>query len=171
MFGSDAPLALQYLLGGWQTSVVNDMNSGLPFNVIYSPTTPQQVSTILNQRPNQIGVGVLPKSQRVKTATSVQVLNTASFSLPTANQPYGNAGRNSLRLDPYYDFDFALHKQFPLYKERVKFDFRAEAFNLLNKVNYQGPASETVGSSSFGQATASSTFPARVLQFAGKIIF
>lgn len=170
-FGSDAPLALQYVLGGWQVSAVNDMNSGLPFNIIYSPTTPQQVSTILNQRPNQNGVGVVPKSQRVRTATSVQVLNTASFSLPTANQPYGNAGRNSLRLDPYYDFDFALHKQFPVYKDRVKFDFRAEAFNLFNKVNYQGPASETVGSSSFGQATASSTFPARVLQFAGKIIF
>lgn len=170
-FGGDAPLAMQYLLGGWQVNAINNMNSGLPFNVIYSPTTPQQVSTILNQRPNQNGVGVLPKSKRTKTNTSIQILNTASFSLPTANQPYGNAGRNSLRLDPYYDLDFALHKQFPLYADRVKFDFRAEAFNLLNKVNYQGPASETVGSSSFGQGSASSVFPARVLQFAGKIVF
>jgi hypothetical protein len=170
-FGSNAPLALQYLLGGWQVNVINNMNSGLPINVIYSPTSAQSVSTILNQRPNQNGVGVLPKSQRVKTATQIQLLNTSAFSLPTANQPYGNAGRNSLRLDPYYDLDFALHKQFPLYKERVKFDFRAEAFNILNKVNYQGPASETFGSSSFGFATASSAFPARVLQFAGKIVF
>jgi hypothetical protein len=170
-FGGNAPLALQYILGGWQANVINNMNSGLPINVIYSPTSAQSVSTILNQRPNQNGVGVLPKSQRVKTATQIQLLNTSSFSLPTANQPYGNAGRNSLRLDPYYDLDFALHKQFPLYKERVKFDFRAEAFNIFNKVNYQGPASETFGSSSFGFATASSAFPARVLQFAGKIVF
>jgi len=170
-FGNDAPLAVQDILGGWQVNLINNINSGLPFNVIYSPTSAQSASTILNQRPNQNGPGVLPKGSRVKTATQIQLLNTSSFSLPTANQIYGNAGRNSLRLDPYYDVDFALHKQFPLYRERVKFDFRAEAFNLFNKVNYQGPASETFGSSSFGYATSSSVFPARVVQFAGKIIF
>jgi hypothetical protein len=53
----------------------------------------------------------------------------------------------------------------------VKFDFRAEAFNIVNHVNYEGPAAETFGSTSFGVGTAASTFPARVLQFAGKIIF
>ncbi|WP_263378819.1 TonB-dependent receptor [Granulicella paludicola] len=170
-FGGDSPIWMQEILGGWQVNAINNINSGLPFNVIYSPTAAQQVSTILNQRPNQTGVGVLPKSQRVKTNTTELILNSASFSLPTANQPYGNAGRNSLRLDPYYDLDFALHKQFDLVRN-VKFDFRAEAFNLLNKVNYEGPSSETVGSSSFGLASGvTSAFPARVLQFAGKIVF
>jgi hypothetical protein len=98
-------------------------------------------------------------------------LNPASFSLPAFNQPYGNAGRNSVRLDPFYQLDMGLHKQFPIFREGIKFDFRAEAFNILNKVNYEGPSSETVGSSSFGQATSASVFPARILQFAGKIIF
>jgi hypothetical protein len=171
-FGGDAPRILQEVLGDWQVTAINDINSGLPFNIIYSPTGVQSVSTILNQRPNQNGPAVLAKNQRVKTATSLTMLNTASFSLPAFNQPYGNAGRNSVRLDPFYQLDLGLHKQFDLYPAgKLKFDFRAEAFNALNKVNYAGPASETFGSSAFGIATASSVFPARVLQFAGKIIF
>ena len=170
-FGGDAPKAMQVLLGGWQVTAINDMNSGLPFNIIYSPTGVQSVSTILNQRPNQIGPAVLPRSKRVKTATSITLLNPASFSLPAFNQPYGNVGRNSVRMDPFYQLDLGLHKQFPIFREDVKFDFRAEAFNLLNKVNYEGPANETVGNSAFGVATSSAAFPARILQFAGKIIF
>jgi hypothetical protein len=65
-----------------------------------------------------------------------------------------------------------LHKNFTLYPESVSFDFRAEAFNILNQTNYafpQGGYSPT--SSSFGVVAAASTFPARILQFAGKIIF
>jgi len=170
-FGSDASGALQAVLGGWQVTAINDMNSGQPFNIIYSPTGVQTVSTILNQRPNQNGPAVLPKSQRVKTKTSYSMLNPASFSLPAFDQPYGNAGRNSARLDPFYQLDMGLHKQFPIYREGVKFDFRAEAFNILNKVNYEGPANETFGNSAFGLATSASVFPARILQFAGKIIF
>ena len=98
---------------------------------------------------------------------------SSAFSLPTQNQPYGNAGRNSVRFDPYYDLDLGLHKQFPIYPEGAVFDFRVEAFNLLNQTNYAFPASETFSptSTSFGVVTSASTLPARVLQFAGKIIF
>jgi hypothetical protein len=147
------------------------MNSGLPVNITYSPNSAQQVSTLLNQRPNQIaGVNpVLPKSQRTRTATALVALNPKAFSLPDVNTPYGNAGRNSVRFDPFYQLDLGLHKNFPIVKG-TSFDFRAEAFNVFNKTNFAFPASN-FGSSSFGVITAASTFPARVLQFAGKIIF
>ena len=50
--------------------------------------------------------------------------------------------------------------------------FRAEAFNVLNQTNYAFPQSSySPTSSSFGVVAAASTFPARILQFAGKIIF
>jgi hypothetical protein len=94
------------------------------------------------------------------------------FSLPGNNHPYGNAGRNSIRFDPYYNLDLGLHKNFPLYPEGVSFDFRAEAFNVLNQTNYAFPQSGySPTSGSFGIVAAGSTFPARILQFAGKIIF
>ena len=175
-FGSAAPRALEELLGGWQVTAINDANSGEPVNIIYSPTSAQSGSTILNQRPNQVlGNALLPKSQRTRTAGNqgLNTLNLAAFSLPSPNQEYGSAGRNSVRFDPFYQLDLGLHKQFAVYRDNVNFDFRAEAFNVLNKVNYAIPSSETFSptSTSFGVVTSANTFPARILQFAGKIIF
>ncbi len=183
MFGDKAPLGLQELLGGWQLTMINDVNSGLPANLSYSPNSFQQVSPLLVQRPNQApGNPIVAKSARVKfngnqdIATLVGnplvgVPNTV-FSIPTVNQPYGNAGRNSLRFDPYYNTDLGLHKQFGLYPESLKFDFRFEAFNVFNLTNYAFPSSAyAANSTSFGVVAAGSTFPSRVLQFAGKLLF
>jgi hypothetical protein len=173
MFGNDANRALQEALGGWQLVVIESASSGLPVNVTYSPTGAQSVSTIVTQRPNQnYGIeAVIPKNKRVKNSsnTGFTALNAAAFSIPTNNQPYGTAQRNSVRFDPFYQLDLGLHKSFDLYPESVKFDFRVEAFNALNQTNYAYPSSNL--SSGFGTVNAASTFPARILQFAGKIIF
>jgi hypothetical protein len=176
MFGSKAPFLMQEALGGWQVTAINSASSGQSVNITYSPNSFEQVSPLLVQRPNQISNNaVLPKSQRTKISgnTALLSLNLAAFSLPTVNQPYGNAGRNSIRFDPYYNLDVGLHKAFALYREGTVFDFRAEAFNVLNNTNYAYPASETYapGSTSFGAVTSATTLPARVLQLAGKIIF
>jgi hypothetical protein len=184
MFGTNAPRYMQEALGGWQITAINNADSGLPINITYSPNSAQSVSTILVQRPNEApGNPVIPKKQRVKFGNNEDLAAlkgnvelgsqfTNPFSLPSNNQPYGNAGRNSVRFDPYYDLDLGLHKTFDLYPENVKFDFRVEAFNILNQTNYAFPSSSySTNSASFGAVAAASTFPARVLQFAGKIIF
>jgi hypothetical protein len=173
MFGASAPFLMQEVLGGWQITAINSASSGAPLNITYSPNSFQQVSPLLVQRPNQVSNNVvIPKSQRVKIGGNQDsiALNSAAFSLPDVNHPYGNVGRNSVRFDPFYQLDMGLHKNFPLYPEGVSFDFRAEAFNILNQTNYAFPQGG-VGSSSFGVVAAASTFPARILQFAGKIIF
>ena len=78
--------------------------------------------------------------------------------------------RNSERSNAFYQADLGLHKAFPLWNDTSNFDFRAEAFNVLNKVNYFAPNSTwAVGSTGFGQITQN--FPARQLQLAAKIIF
>jgi hypothetical protein len=185
MFGGNAPRLMQETLGGWQITAINNASSGQPINITYSPDSAQSVSTILVQRPNEApGNPVIPKKQRIKfngnqdivalqnpVLQGVQPTNPI-FSLPTNNEPYGNAGRNSVRFDPFYQLDMGLHKQFPLYLEGTSFDFRVEAFNILNQTNYAFPQSNySPSSTSFGVVAAASTFPARVLQFAGKIIF
>jgi hypothetical protein len=171
-FGSGAPLLMQEVLGGWQLTAINSASSGMPVNITYSPNSFQQTSPLLVQRPNQTGNPVLPKSQRTKISGNQDLITmkTSVFSLPNDTQPYGNAGRNSVRFDPFYQTDLGLHKSFELYRERATFDFRAEAFNVLNQTNYAFPQSN-VSSSSFGIVAAASTFPARILQFAGKVIF
>jgi hypothetical protein len=172
-FGGNAPLLMQEALGGWQITAINSMNSGLPVNITYNPNSAQSVSTILVQRPNQISQNVvIPKKQRQKVGGNQDsiALNAAAFALPDVNHPYGNVGRNSVRFDPFYELDMGLHKQFALRPEGTSFDFRAEAFNLLNVTNYAYPQS-AVGNSSFGVVAAATTGSARILQFAGKIIF
>ena len=172
-FGNNSNFFMQEVLGGWQLTAINSAGSGLPTNVTYSPNSFQQTSPLLNQRPNEAsGNAVLPKSKRLKVEGNQDLitLNSSLFSLPGPNQPYGSAGRNSIRFDPFHQLDMGLHKTFALYPESVKFDFRFEAFNILNQTNYAFPQSN-FGSSSFGIVAAGSTFPARILQFAGKIIF
>jgi hypothetical protein len=181
-FGSTAPAFLQEAFGGWEVTAINSASSGLPVNLSYSPNSFQQVSPLLVQRPNEVpGNAVLPKSQRIKFNGNqdIEVLKGSyftpqnnPFSIPTVNQPYGSAGRNSIRFDPYYNLDLGLHKNFPLYFEGTSIDFRAEAFNVLNQTNYAFPSSTySNNSTGFGVVAAGSTFPARVLQFAAKVLF
>jgi carboxypeptidase family protein/TonB-dependent receptor-like protein len=170
MFGSNANRLVQGVLGGWQFSAINTATSGQPFNLIYTPTTALVLSPLLNQRPNVTGNPVTPEGKRIKTATSVSnYLNTSNVSVPTdVTQPYGNAGRNSLRGYPFYQLDTALHKSFELWNEGSQLDFRAEAFNALNQVNYQAPDSNRTDSA-FGSITQFA--PPRQLQLALKLIF
>jgi hypothetical protein len=108
---------------------------------------------------------VTPEGQRtVKT-----YLNRSTVQVPTdPSHPFGNAGRNIARSHSFEQLDFGLHKQFRLWSETSKLDFRTEAFNLLNQTNFQA-ANSDISSSSFGSIT--STYPARQIQFAMKIVF
>lgn len=169
-FGSKAPRSLQMLLGDWQFSAINRATSGQPVNLWYTPSAAFDVSDILSQRPNVSGNPVTPKSQRTKTATSVSnYLNSSAVSLPTdVSHPYGNAARNSLRDEAFYQLDIGLHKGFRLWSESSMLDLRGEAFNVLNHVNYMAPDSNR-SDGGFGAIT--STYAPRQLQIAAKLIF
>jgi hypothetical protein len=60
----------------------------------------------------------------------------------------GNLGRNSLRGFGAAQWDFAVHREFPIH-ESFKLQFRAEMFNVVNHPNF-GPPSGTFGRSGFG---------------------
>ena len=164
-FGTDAPYAVQALLGGWQFSSINTATSGFPINLSYSPTSQFQVSGLPTYRPNVLGNPVTPEGQRDQR----NYLSRANVVVPLdPSQPFGNAGRNVARSHAFYQLDAAMHKQFRLWSETSSLEFRAEAFNVLNQTNFQ-PASGNISSSAFGTITA--TFPARQVQFALKLLF
>lgn len=168
-FGSNANKFVDEVLGGWQLTLINNMTSGAPVNINYSlsNSNPLFGTDLYTYRPNR-NVGVPIYGKRTKTAQTVTgVFNQAAFSAPTT-APWGTASRNLARSDAFYQADLGLHKAFSLWNEASKFDFRAEAFNVLNKVNYMA-ANSTSGGSSFG--TITNSFPARQLQLAAKIIF
>ena len=68
-----------------------------------------------------------------------------------------------LRLDDFYNTDLSLTKYFNLPRGQ-RIQFRAEAFNAFNNVNFTNVSLDANSPNSFGQFTAAS--PARVMQFA-----
>ena len=173
-FGSSAPYLLQLLIGGWQTSILNAFNSGLTANIIYTPTTAQQVDNtdlLTYYRPNVIGTPTLPAGSHTKTSTYVQYLNPAAIQIPSGNSPFGNAGRNIIRAPNFDSVDMSLHKRFMLWSEASALELRVDSFNTVNRSNYQAPSdtNATDISTTYGQITTA--YPARELQGAVKLIF
>jgi hypothetical protein len=152
---------------GWRLTAINSLLGGQPVNLSYSPSAAFQVSTLsgLVYRPNITGSVMLPSGQRAVS----QYFNVANVQIPTdVTHPFGNAGRNIARSDGLSQLDLGLHKTFVLPWERTRLEFRAEGFNVLNKTNFKAPNGNR-SSSAFG--TVTSTFPARQMQFALRLVF
>lgn len=173
-YGADSNGAVNAVLGGWQLTVINSVTSGLPLNVTYAIPTSSglYVSDLVTYRPNRVfGQGFnTATNARVRTTAGGSImnyLNANAFTAPTT-YPWGTTSRNAFRSAPFYQTDLGIHKQFPIVTERVKLDVRAEAFNVLNKVNLGAPNTSLNGGS-FG--VVNSAFAPRQLQLAGKLIF
>ena len=72
-------------------------------------------------------------------------------------------GSAAVRLANFYNTDLALTKNLNLTNGH-RIQFRAEAFNAFNNVNFTNVSLDASSPNSFGQFTATS--PARVMQFA-----
>jgi hypothetical protein len=93
----------------------------------------------------------------------------------------GDAPRNFVRGFGAWQMDLAVRRDFPIH-ERLKLQFRAEAFNVFNHPNF-GTVNSGFGQNTFGQATATLASSLGVLnplyqmggprsmQFALKLIF
>jgi hypothetical protein len=166
-FAAHMARPLDYVLGGWRMAAINSMYSGNPITFIYSPASDYTVSSnSKDYRPNLVGNPFLPQSQR----TWQQYWNPAGLAIPPSRtQPFGNAGRNIARSPGVYTLDMGLQKEVHLpVRDETRLQFRAEAFNLQNRTNFQN-ANSVVGNAAFG--VTQSTYPARQLQLAVKLYF
>jgi hypothetical protein len=81
----------------------------------------------------------------------------------------GNTGRNFFLAPPYFQWDASVSKRFRI-TERVSFDLRADARNVLNNPSFDNPTA-LLTSSIFGRINDSVTNNARRIQLSGKINF
>ena len=133
----------------------------------------------LTYRPNQIQSNLYASSGG--TVDPRNYLNIGAVTVPTdRSQPFGNAGRNTVRGPSFSQADLGLHKSFRLINETTRLEFRMEAFNLFNKTNFQVPDTnannirrDSTGAPIAGGAygTINSAYPAREIQFALKLLF
>lgn len=96
-----------------------------------------------------------------------QYFNTSAFLL-NAPGTFGTSPRNLLRNLTYFDLDSGLQRNFSI-AERWKFQFRAEAFNLTNHVNFSQPGNNVSSANTFGRITAAGD--PRILQLVGRFEF
>ena len=151
---------------------INTANSGLPIDVAYTPSTANDVTGRIPDyrgeaimRPNLAGDPAGASGPAMLDA----YFNKAAFAVPPTNAPFGNLGRNALRGLDFWQWDLGVHKSFRLpFRENAGLQFRSEFFNVLNHTNFGFPDAN-ITDAAFGQIRT--TYPARQIQFALKLVF
>ena len=153
------------LIGGWTVNGGFFWSTGVPIQV--SGTWPNK-STFFNQRPDLV---CDPAKDAPRTPD--RWFNPACYAAPASPYVLGTAPRtlSSVRADGVHNIDFSVFKNFRL-RESMNFQFRVEAFNLLNSVQYGIPAAawNPRDLSTFGRVTSAASSP-RQLQFATRFTF
>jgi hypothetical protein len=155
---------LDYVLGNWQINNIFLARSGAPYNVYVSGDVANtgNVGWAQYERANLVG------DPHLDNPTWDAGFNKSAFQIP-AQYTFGNLGRNRMRSPGFWNLDTSLFRAFPI-GERLKFEFRAEAFNIFNTVIYGQPVNDMADTANFGKVLSTANNP-RQLQLGGKIIW
>jgi hypothetical protein len=176
----ELPFHANRLVQGWQVSTITVLQTGNPFTVVIS--TPN--NGIANRtRPNILGN--VPTSRALAANGNVQYIPQAICNTPTAgclfSSPgtgFGNMRRNAIYYPGLANVDVSVQKQTKV-TERLNFNLRADAFNVINHPNLGQPINMfTPGAApaNFGQISTT-RFPigdfgsSRQLQVSAKVVF
>jgi hypothetical protein len=187
------------LIGGWEVSGIYAADSGLPLTVsasaAYSPSynLPGSGVSVLNGRtntgyetdnaglsvlgntnaglrPNQIGDPNSGHGLKIHNKTYESLwFYTGAFAAASPNSDIpGTARRGTIQGPGFQRLDVGIHRNFRIYN-RLKFQFRAEAFNAANHTNVNAVSTSIGSSTTFGEVTGYRD--ARILQFSGRFDF
>jgi hypothetical protein len=168
-WGNSMSGAMEALVGGWQVSGVNTIVPGETVTLTYAPAAAALVSGIAqdfrganNYRPNVTCDPYAPAGEQ----TINNWFNKACVVAPSdPSQPFGNAGRNTVRGPNFWSFDLAATKQIRIGGDK-SVEVRLEAFNLFDRANFTAPNGNR---SSGGFGTITSTYDPRQIQLGVKL--
>lgn len=155
------------VIGGWRLGVIQSYQAGLPLTVtrnnplvIFNGNTRPTINSYDNWQPAWKNGDFDPAVDRR--------LDRAAF--PTQPTNFGNATRFNPKLREFgnYNENVSLAKTFH-FTERLRLDFRAEAFNLFNRVRF-GSGTNNLDSTNFGVVT-DQVNSQRQMQMALKLYF
>jgi TonB dependent receptor len=171
-----SPAAVQAVVNGWQMGGIFTVSDGLPFTALISGDPAGEKNSFAYDTPNRV---VGPACTHLTNPGNPNgYINLSCFSFPVPANLFGNAGRNSLVGPGLAELDFSIMRNFrvPL-SESGRLQFRAEAFNLANRANFQGPVSNNslYNASGAPLATAgvitSTATTSRQIQFALRLLW
>ena len=188
------------LKDGWQVVVVEQAQTGNPFNIVTNIATITGTATVrpdligalpsINPHPNSDANGFPISYQwfdgqttvcdpRIAAPAAGSCNASSVFALPynaAGVAHFGNLGRNVMYGPGFGNTDFSIIKNLKL-KGSARAQFRVEIFNLFNQANLGQPGrTSAVGSTSFG-LISNTRFPtgdsgsSRQVQFAAKFLF
>jgi hypothetical protein len=187
-FFSNVNGAADKLLSGWQINSIVTVASGIPFGVTSGVNQSGNAQSGAGTDRPSFGPG-FNSSSVITTPNPSQWVNPESptwFTTGTTANPvfvlpargtFGNVGKNFLTGPNLRDVDLSIFKTTKI-GERLSAEFRAEAFNLLNRPNFTNPV--TGAQAVFASATSlnptagaiqSTSNTSRQLQFGLKLIF
>ncbi len=157
-FGASMPKALDLIAGGWQLNGMVTHQSGPPLgfgNIIFNGDIHN-----INLPGDQRGVEQWFNVNAGFVKSSSQQLANNIRTFPFRFSGIRGDGQNMTNLSAIKTFSI---------RERVQFQFRAEAYNALNHPNFNNP-NMTVTSGAFGTITSQDGGP-RSFQLSGKLRF
>jgi hypothetical protein len=163
------------IVSGWGATGITTLQSGYPLALTATANDLVNFFGAGTLRPNYVG-----GCSQVTSGSAQQRLtawfNTACFTEPAATS-FGNLGRTdpALRGPGVANWDFSIFKKTPI-TERVTLDFRAEFFNIFNRVQFSNPGNtlnpsllNTPGNT-FGVISAQYNLP-RLMQATARVTF
>jgi hypothetical protein len=183
------------LLGGWQLSGIAGWQTGTPFSAYNGAANPDNAG-LGNGVASSAGAGQSYADVVSNPYQNIPQFNPASGFGPFIANPnafaapigltLGDSGRNFLRNPGHWNIDMALFKHIPI-RESMAFEFRAEAFNIFNHVEYgplAGDQGGAAGSGGFSSGTGTfipgagsnflqvgTAYSPRILQLGAKFLF
>ena len=163
----------RHLLSGWQMTGIITLQDGQPFGV--AAQTPSRQRDYISRVSPNLKPGWT--SEQIVLGGPADYFTLDAFTPPRPGE-LGNYGRNTLIGPGLAQWDMGLTKNTQL-SERLRLQFRTEAFNMLNRVNFASPGN-SAGNQIFnrsGELIRSATVlektvtTSRQLQFGLKLIF
>ncbi len=160
------------IVGGWGFDTIITFSSGFPIIIGGCP------GLLSNSGINEVGCALANRvgPESLTTGSTSEKLahwfNTSTFVAPT-DYSYGDDSRTepNLRTDGVKNFDMAFFKNTAIGPEgKYNLQFRAEFFNIFNRVQFNPPNTSCCGGASFGQITGQYNLP-RIIQFGLRFAF
>ncbi|HEU0122729.1 MAG TPA: carboxypeptidase regulatory-like domain-containing protein [Bryobacteraceae bacterium] len=164
-FGNGMSRWLDLAAGGWQVNGIWTVQSGALLGISATNQAGLFTEAI---RANTNGVSAAQSGDAHQRLD--RWFDTSTFSQP-APFTLGNLGPlvNGLRGHHINNLDASIFKQFAI-TEKFRLQFRAEAFNALNRVRFGNPNTTVTAGANFGRVTTQSNDP-RQMQFGLKLIW
>ncbi len=175
-------------LNGWQANGIFTAHTGYPFtpvtnNINGIPLTPTS-GTISPVRPYSYVGNNSPTCSNDAFRNGTAINGTFGVTIPAGQTYRPGIGRNSFRGPCYQDIDLGIAKEIPVpvFGERGLFRFQAQAFNLINKLDFspftfntgatqlQGTITNGTLTAGGANPTVNNTFGRPVSASAGRVI-